>query len=223
MWEFLKVFYHFLIWSTIKPNLWICGVGTLCANAHYRVSLYFLPENWTEITFLTIKSVISRFFPWSKYNSYKVMESRLRTSTLILLDNLTFWHRKLYEIIALAVIFVQWDTKKSFISHSEQRQSGFWDKLDKQKCLSHLIGYGVWLINYGVWFGNSLLASKFLFFRIDPNWGSFDWWTNYSLFPFKSILLLQNQITETCNFGNYRTFLILNFKLTLRPLLKHKK
>ena len=35
----LKVFFLFLIWWKIKSKRWLCGVGTLCANAHYGASL----------------------------------------------------------------------------------------------------------------------------------------------------------------------------------------
>ena len=31
-------FYLFHIWQTIMPKLWMSGVGTLCAVAHYRAS-----------------------------------------------------------------------------------------------------------------------------------------------------------------------------------------
>ena len=33
------IFYLFLIWRTFMPKMWMSGVGTLCANAHYRASL----------------------------------------------------------------------------------------------------------------------------------------------------------------------------------------
>ena len=33
-------FYLFLIWKTIMPKLWMSGVATLCAIAHYQASLF---------------------------------------------------------------------------------------------------------------------------------------------------------------------------------------
>ena len=38
--NFCAVFDLFLIWLTFMPKLWMSGVGTLCANAHYRASLF---------------------------------------------------------------------------------------------------------------------------------------------------------------------------------------
>ena len=35
-------FYLFLVWYTIVPKLWMSVVGTLCAIAHYRASLFLL-------------------------------------------------------------------------------------------------------------------------------------------------------------------------------------
>ena len=46
------IFYLFLIWQKIMPKLWMSGVGTLCAIAHYRVSLFSYPLNWGGIALL---------------------------------------------------------------------------------------------------------------------------------------------------------------------------
>ena len=71
MWNFFYVsFYVFLFWSTINSKIWLSGVETLCANAHYRASLLltssitgelFMQTSWfskdnetTNIIFLRI-------------------------------------------------------------------------------------------------------------------------------------------------------------------------
>ena len=44
-WIFM-FFYLFHIWLTIMPKLWMSGVGTLCAIAHYRASLLCITFNY---------------------------------------------------------------------------------------------------------------------------------------------------------------------------------
>ena len=57
--DFSKVFFLFLIWWTMNSKTWLSGVGTLCANAHYRASLF---NSQCTLGFLSPPSNVGRCF-----------------------------------------------------------------------------------------------------------------------------------------------------------------